>query len=45
MTQTEQANEHQNKQDHVGSERGDDVSFAAVGVEHSTSALQRALCP
>jgi hypothetical protein len=39
MAQTEQANEHYSKQDYVGNEHGDDISFAAIGVEYSTAAL------
>jgi hypothetical protein len=40
---TEQASEHDEKQDHVGSERGDNIVLAAVRVEHGTDALFR--CP
>ena len=40
---TEQASEHDEKQDYVGSERGENIIIAAVCVEHGTDALRR--CP
>jgi len=43
-TQSEQSNEHGEKQDDVGDEAVDDVKFAAVGVDSATWQITVPIC-